>query len=141
MTIAEDGDDTFVLEALRSGAFLVLKKPLSIRVVKHIGQAIIKERINKNEKRQNKSMIRNACALEESIMENRNSESKRMDRDEPMKNVVETYHDNNLVYKSAEDDVVDNSIKKKTCMDGTQEFHEKFLDAIGQLGEGSIDSP
>ncbi|KAI3745997.1 hypothetical protein L6452_08412 [Arctium lappa] len=124
--MVEDEDDTLVLEALKSGSFLVLKNPLTIDELMHVRQHVIRDRINKNNKCQNKSKIRNAAVLEESIQDKRNLGSKRKDRDEPTKHVVGTYHDSNLVYESAEDAVADDSIKKK-CMDWTHNFMRNSL--------------
>ncbi|KAI3745996.1 hypothetical protein L6452_08411 [Arctium lappa] len=136
VVMAENRDDTLVLEALKSGAFLVLKKPLTTDVVMHLRQYAIKERVNKNYKYHNESMIHKAATQQESIEDNRSFGSKRKDRDEPMKHVVGSHLDNNMVYQSAVDAAAEDSIKKKICIEWTQELHEKFLNAISQLGDG-----
>lgn len=53
----------------------------------------------------------------------------------------EKYQNKTQVYQSSEDlDDDATSIRRKTSIVWTPELHKKFLDAIDQLGEGSINS-
>ncbi|KAI3745991.1 hypothetical protein L6452_08406 [Arctium lappa] len=134
MVMSEEDNDTIVLEALKNGAFLVLKRPLTIHTVLRIRQHIIKDRFRKHDECENKNLTKKAAIEEESIQDNRSFGSKRKYRGKPMKHVVRSNLDNNLVYQLSEED--DDRTKKKICVEWTQELHDKFLNAIIQLGEG-----
>ncbi|KAI3745995.1 hypothetical protein L6452_08410 [Arctium lappa] len=137
MVMSEDDDDTLVLEAFKSGAFLVLKKPLTIDVVMRIRQHVIKERIKKHDSCQNNSMIRKVAAQKNTIQDIRTFGSKNKNRDEPMKHVKGSNLNNDLVQQPSEDAAAAaDSMKMKICLEWTQELHDKFIDAISQLGEG-----
>ena len=75
--MSEEDDDDFLVEALKSGAFLVLKKPLTVDVIMLIQQHIIRETL-KHEKCKNKTMSHNvATRVQTNLRENRSCGSKR----------------------------------------------------------------
>ncbi|XP_042755763.1 two-component response regulator ARR14 [Lactuca sativa] len=140
--MSEQEDDAFLFEALKNGAFLVLKRPLTIDAVRHMRQDIIRERIHKHEKCKKKNMVVKATTQATPIQENIRSGRKRKETCGPMKQVInKTNIDNNLLYQSSEeeeedDDDDDDSTQKRVCLEWTPELHKKFLDAISELGEG-----
>ncbi|KAI3724326.1 hypothetical protein L2E82_36098 [Cichorium intybus] len=140
IVISEQEDDAFLIEALKSGAFLVVKRPLTINAIRHMRQDIIRERIHKHGKCKNNNIIQKDTTQEIMIQENRISDSKKKERGDPMKQVNQINIDNNVIYQSSEDndydDDDDDSTKKKICLEWTQELHEKFLKAITKLGDG-----
>ncbi|XP_024966653.1 two-component response regulator ARR10-like [Cynara cardunculus var. scolymus] len=126
MVMSEEDDDTIILEALKNGALLVLKRPLTKDAAMGIRQYAIKERIRKHDECQNKNTTRNAARIEERIQDNhRCLGRKRTYRGKPTKH---------LVYQSSED--YDDRVKTKIRVEWTRELHDKFLHAAIQLGEG-----
>ncbi|CAI9270619.1 unnamed protein product [Lactuca saligna] len=147
IVMSEQEDDAFLFEALKNGAFLVLKRPLTIDAVRHMRQDIIRERMRKHEKCKKKNMVVKATTQATTIQENIRSGRKRKETCGPMKQVINKINpDNNLLYQSSEEeedddvdddnDVDDDSTQKRVCLEWTPELHKKFLDAITELGEG-----
>ncbi|KAL4578930.1 hypothetical protein LXL04_015062 [Taraxacum kok-saghyz] len=131
IVMSEQDDDAFLIEALMGGAFLVLKRPLTIDAVRHMRQDIIRERMHKHvENSKNKNMILKAKTQAVTTPENSN---KRKERNEPMKQVSRPNYQSS---QDDDDDDDDHSTKKKLCIEWTRELHQKFLDAISELGEG-----
>ncbi|CAH1435586.1 unnamed protein product [Lactuca virosa] len=146
IVMSEQEDDVFLFEALKNGAFLVLKRPLTIDAVRHMRQHIIRERMNKHEKCKKKNMVVKATTQATPIQENIRSGRKRKETCGPMKQVINKINldNNNILYQSSEEeedddddnDVDDDSTQKRVCLEWTPELHKKFLDAISELGEG-----
>lgn len=135
--MSEQEDDTLLLEAIKNGAFMVVKRPLTIEAMRHIRQDVIRERMHKYEIRKKKNMILNTAKQEFAIHENKSFSNKYY---ESRKQVSRINFDNNQVYKCSENDVDFGSMRKKICVEWTDELHEKFLNAVSQLGEGSKSS-
>ncbi|KAJ0852158.1 putative transcription factor MYB-HB-like family [Helianthus annuus] len=125
--MSEQEDDGFMLEVFKSGAFLVIKRPLTIDAVRHIRQGVIRQRMHKLEKSTNK----------DTITKNRNNSIRNKGRCEIKKQVHQLYNDDDDYDDYSDDNNYngDSSMKKKVCMEWTKELHEKFLNALSQLGE------
>ncbi|KAI3796937.1 hypothetical protein L1987_39624 [Smallanthus sonchifolius] len=111
-------DDAFVLEVFKSGAFLVLKTPLTIDALRCIRQDVIRERMNKQGKCENKNMTHKSVTPGIDIEEKSSSSN----------------FDNNLVMESSLDNGND-GLKKRIWLKWTPELCEKFDNALTQLGE------
>ncbi|GKA45670.1 two-component response regulator ARR12-like protein [Tanacetum coccineum] len=127
IVMSEEGDDDFLVEAFKSGAFLVLKKPLTIDVIRLIHQDVIREKMPKHEKCKNKTTSV-AKRVGTDLQESRSCESKRKERGYPKKDDITSYE------FSEDNDVCD--ILKKNHIAWTRELHTKFISATRQLGEG-----
>ncbi|PWA94946.1 hypothetical protein CTI12_AA051930 [Artemisia annua] len=138
--MSEQHDDEFIISAIKSGAFLVMKKPLTMKAVSIIRQNVIRERIHKRENHRSKNNNLKVESQETGMQENGNLGSKRMDRGESSKQATSNNFESNLVLHWSEDDVV-HTMKKKTCVEWTPELHAKFINAIIQLGARNIMSP
>ena len=129
--MSEEDDDDFLVEALKSGAFLVLKKPLTVDVIMLIHQHVIREKTLKHEKCKNKIVSHNvATRVQTNLQESRSCGSKRKERGSPRKDDITSYQ------SSEDNDVYD--IMKRNHIEWTTELHTKFISATRQLGEGSI---
>ena len=128
--MSEEDDDDFLVEALKSGAFLVLKKPLTVDVIMLIHQHIIRESL-KHEKCENNTTSHNvATRVKTNLQESRSCGSKRKERGSPRKDDITSFQ------SSKDNDVYD--IMKRNHVEWTVELHTKFMSAIQQLGEQSI---
>ncbi|PWA69695.1 two-component response regulator ORR26 [Artemisia annua] len=140
VVMSEQDDDEFIISAIKSGAFLVMKKPLTMEAVSHIRQNVIRERIRKCENHRSKNRNLKVESQEIGTSENGNLGRKRKDRGESSKQATSSNYESNLVFHWSENDGV-RTMKKKTCVEWTAELHTKFINAVIQLGEGSIISP
>ncbi|PWA39409.1 hypothetical protein CTI12_AA572280 [Artemisia annua] len=129
MVMSEEDDDDFQFEALKSGAFLVLKKPLTVNVIMLIRQHVIKEKMLKHGKCKNKTISHNvATRVQTNLQESRSCGSKRRERGSPRKDDITSNQ------SSEDNDVYD--ITKRNHIEWTVELHTKFISATRQLGEG-----
>ena len=119
--MSEEGDDDFLVEALKSGAFLVLKKPLTVDVIMLIHQHVIREKTLKHVKCENKTACDNvATQVQTNLQESRSYGSKGKERGSPRKDDITSYQSSG------------------NHVEWTVELHTKFMSAIQQLGEQSI---
>ncbi|KAI3796942.1 hypothetical protein L1987_39629 [Smallanthus sonchifolius] len=123
VVMSEQVNEAFVHEVLKSGAFLVVKRPLTIEAMRHIRQDVIRKRIHAHEQCKNKNVV-----IKNETQENGSFGIRKKGRCEPNKRLHKAHVD--------EDDDDDTSLKKKICVDWTQELHEIFVNAVSQLGEG-----
>ncbi|KAI3797492.1 hypothetical protein L1987_32749 [Smallanthus sonchifolius] len=122
IVVSDQEDDAFVLEVFKSGAFLVLKMPLTIDALRCIRQDVIRERMHKQGKCENKNTTHKTVTPD---IEEKSSSSN---------------FDNNLVAESSLDNGND-GLKKRIWLKWTPELCEKFDNALNQLGEGSMCYP
>nr|GEX89731.1 two-component response regulator ARR12-like [Tanacetum cinerariifolium] len=139
LLMSEQDDDGFIINAFKSGAFLVMKKPLTMEAVSHIRQDVIRERIRKRETHRNKNRNLKVESQEIGTQENVNLGSNRKHRGESSEQATSSNYKSNLVFHWSDDDSV-RTMKKKTCVEWTPELHAKFINAVIQLGEGSKSS-
>ncbi|GJV76918.1 two-component response regulator ARR10-like protein [Tanacetum coccineum] len=134
--MSEQDDDEFIINAFMSGAFLVMKKPLTMESVSLLRQDVIRERIRKRENHRNKN--RNLKVESQAIgtQKNVNVGSKRKDRGESSKQATSSNYESNLVFHWSGDDHSVRTVKKRACVEWTPELHAKFMNAVLQLGEG-----
>lgn len=123
----EQEDDAFIHEVLKSGAFLVIKRPLTNNTLSRLRQDIIRQKIHKQQKCDNTNIITNNTRQGFEIQKNRNSSIIKKGGCHP-KRRVHLSDDN--------DDNHDGDIRMKRTI-WTKQLHEKFLNALSQLGEGS----
>ncbi|KAK9062761.1 hypothetical protein SSX86_019951 [Deinandra increscens subsp. villosa] len=128
--MSEQENDAFIHEVFKSGAFLVVKRPLTMDAVRHMRQDVIRKRMHTHEKYENKDVIIKTERQDMDIQETRSSGSGKNGRCEPKKRVHQSSDDDNDDYN---DEI---SMKKKICVEWTEELHEKFVNAVRQLGEG-----
>ncbi|KAK1406549.1 hypothetical protein QVD17_41963 [Tagetes erecta] len=135
VVMSEQDNDAFIHEVFKSGAFLVVKRPLTIEAVRHIRQDIIRKRMHAHEKcKSNNINVQNET---QDVQENKGSGSKK-GKCVPKKRVQRSSSDDDDddVDYDCEDYNVDINMKKKICVEWTEELHEKFVQAVNQLGEG-----
>ncbi|CAA2968934.1 two-component response regulator ARR14-like [Olea europaea subsp. europaea] len=121
--MCDNYNDMMARSALEEGAFLVLKKPITMENVMYLWQHVWREKTWK---------IKEKEQLQETVAYNTMSYGFAAEEEIPMENVM-----------SDVNDVVENgdqSRKKartrKVWTEWTQELHNKFVDAAIQLGEG-----
>lgn len=142
-------DNAFLaMGALEKGAFLFIKKPVTMDILKCLWQHVVREkmRIYKEKER-----IMGKAAT------NHTFEGIEFRREvEEENNLTGGTNMTNNRYKGknkicgregligfnegceSQHQLINNKSKKKECIEWTEELHRKFIDALGQLGEGSM---
>ncbi|KAL8246051.1 hypothetical protein R6Q59_007267 [Mikania micrantha] len=136
IVMSEQENDAFIHEIFKSGAFLVVKRPLTIDAVRHIRQDVIRKRMHAHEKCEHKCKIFKNETQDIDMQENRSSRGRKKGRCEPKKRVQQSSDDDDDdddVNADYNDDI---SMKKKICVEWTEELHQKFVNAVNMLGEG-----
>ncbi|KAL6585194.1 hypothetical protein OROMI_004483 [Orobanche minor] len=131
-----DENMLMAMRALESGAFLYLRKPATKEMLKCLWQHVAWEKIRmakeRERERERESLL--AAGYNNSVRafefsENPNMMDEKMDKLKKNNyNIVgrkEDYESGNI-----------NHIKRKVCTEWTRELHQKFMDAVQQLGEG-----
>ncbi|CAA2994839.1 two-component response regulator ARR14-like [Olea europaea subsp. europaea] len=122
LVICDDYDDDMMARsALEQGASLFLQKPVKMEDVKYLWQHVWRKKTWK---------VKEKEQLREVIAFNRMSRGFEAEEEVPLENVT-----------SDENDIVENGRKskkkvRKVWTQWTQELHDKFVDAIIELGEG-----
>ncbi|XP_076951985.1 two-component response regulator ORR21-like [Bidens hawaiensis] len=130
VVMSEEENEAFMHEVFKSGAFRVVKRPFTIDAVRHIRQDVVRERILANEKWENRNI---------EIQDNGSSGGRKKVKPGPRKRVHPLSDDDFDDDDDVEDaDCTDDVriMRKKICVEWTDELHEKFLLAVHQLGEG-----
>lgn len=135
--MSDQENDSLVVEAFKSGAFLVLQRPLTTEAVRLMYQDVIRERLHMNAK--HKNHIPMSLTPQVAIKEDKSSGRNKRDYGDLTKEVTQTIVVNNLHVQSSDNDY-DDRMKKRMCVEWTPELHEKFLNAMNYLGDGSINS-
>lgn len=130
-----DDNDFLAMGALKNGAFLSIKKPVTVDMLHCLWQHVLRERMKLYRKMEiimgmdaaNHHIV-NGLADERNNMQNNNFTGK--------KNIC----GRNSLDKEfeSENQIINNIVKRKVCTEWTQDLHVKFMDAVVQLGEGSI---
>ncbi|KAL3618206.1 hypothetical protein CASFOL_038527 [Castilleja foliolosa] len=134
-TVVTSSDDNpyMAMRALESGAFLYVKKPITMDMLKCLWQHVVREKIKVIRERENLVAPNNhgprvdhqeTPSNLESMMNN--EKSKKKNRGSGGDTEEYGYANNRA----------NNNVKRKMCTEWTQELHEKFLDAVEELGEG-----
>ncbi|KAI3797488.1 hypothetical protein L1987_32745 [Smallanthus sonchifolius] len=132
VVMSEQENDAFIHEVFKSGAFLVVKRPLTVEAVRHIRQDVIRKRMHAHEQCENKNVVIKNATQDIEIQESRSSGCRKKGRRVQRKRVIQSSDDDD----DDDDYNDDSSMKKKICVEWTDELHEKFVNAIRQLGEG-----
>ncbi|MFS8006939.1 putative transcription factor MYB-HB-like family [Helianthus anomalus] len=132
--MSEQESDAFIHEVFESGAFLVIKRPLTIDAVRHIRQDVIRQRMHTHEKCENKNVIIMSATKDTEKQDNGSTGYRKKGKYELRKRVYPSSDEDD----DDDDDYSDDSgMKRKICVEWTEELHQKFLIAVRQLGEGS----
>lgn len=146
------GDDNtyMAMKYLENGAFLYIKKPVTLEVLKCMWQHV------KREKLRSKTMIYQEEIPVAPMAEAEDREVVHHNVENPNHNhnveqTVDVNNNNGACNKRSRrrNDTNDNegdsnnhtghrnNVKKKMCTEWTEELHQKFMDAVEKLGEGS----
>ncbi|KAL2516424.1 two-component response regulator ARR14-like [Forsythia ovata] len=138
-------DNAFLaMGALKNGAFLFIKKPVTMDMLKCLWQHVVRERmrIQKENDRimgmaatNNHSMsgveFRGEVEEENNIIVGNNNykgKKRKRARKSSINGIDEECE--------SEPQLINNKVKRKECIQWTQLLHSKFMDAVEQLGEG-----
>ncbi|CAA2986260.1 two-component response regulator ARR14-like [Olea europaea subsp. europaea] len=128
-----DDNDFLAMGALKNGAFLSIKKPVTVDMLHCLWQHVLRERMKLYRKMEiimgmdaaNHHIVK-GIGDERSNMQNSNYTGK--------KNIC---GQNSLDKEfESENQIINNIVKRKVCTEWTQDLHVKFMDAVVQLGEG-----
>ncbi|KAK4406331.1 Two-component response regulator ORR26 [Sesamum angolense] len=141
LPVVHEDDVMLTKRALEGGAFLCIKKPLTMETVKYLWQHVLREKVSK---------LRENERFKEFVMHNKLHDG--FGEEDPMRGYISDYMNPNENYisnkkvrymKIVDDDEEANrqhhdvaKFRKKVWTEWTQELHEKFMDAVRKLGEG-----
>ncbi|KAL0375523.1 UNVERIFIED_CONTAM: Two-component response regulator ORR26 [Sesamum calycinum] len=141
LPVVHEDDVMLTKRALEGGAFLCIKKPLTMETVKYLWQHVLREKVSK---------LRENERFKEFVMHNKLHDG--FGEEDPMRGYISDYTNPNKNYisnkkvryvKIVDDDEEANrqhhdvaKFRKKVWTEWTQELHEKFMDAVRKLGEG-----
>ncbi|KAK2971625.1 hypothetical protein RJ640_026403 [Escallonia rubra] len=143
-------DDSMVNRAIESGAFRKIEKPVTKGALKYLWQHVMRERMmRKNNKTGNKgvrhleiSMVGENHKLDDQskgkqLEEDKGSETNNRDDDGTSTKKLKSrkYARKNEKGESTNKTKA-GRVRRKVCTEWTDELHSKFMDAVGQLGEG-----
>ncbi|KAL1551753.1 hypothetical protein AAHA92_19553 [Salvia divinorum] len=134
--MSNDDDAVVAMWAIQKGAFLYIKRPTSLEMLKYLWQHVAREAmrvLRERERLMVASFITPPCGE----MENPSNlfamdEGKRKRNDYYNENYVENEH------SFGNSTMSQGNVKRKMCTEWTAELHKKFEDAIYQLGDGNI---
>ncbi|XP_047961753.1 two-component response regulator ARR14-like [Salvia hispanica] len=123
--MSNNDNPTMAVTMIENGAFLYIERPANPETLRYLWQHVARETMRVMRER------------ERLIMENCNNffsmdKGKRKGNDYYNKKYVENDHsfDNSMLSQG--------NVKRKMCTEWTKELHEKFEEAIYQLGDGNI---
>lgn len=110
-TVVSVEDNAFMaMRALESGAFLYIKKPATMEILRYLWQLVMREKTRMIRERE--LFAAAGINLVGEIMKNEEEEEE-------------------------EEYSCDSDVRKKMCTEWTHELHAKFMNAVEILGEGS----
>ncbi|CAI9095081.1 OLC1v1030940C1 [Oldenlandia corymbosa var. corymbosa] len=148
---------------MENGAFLFMKKPLDEHIMKYLWQFVMKEKLRSSGQEEGrglevaakiikngrgKGIIIKECTGKNYIADvekNTNGVARRIidERKVPKRTHRKRKHPEKLIIdlppkkaSAAQSYSIVNYSRKKVCTEWTKELHEKFMDAVKQLGEG-----
>ncbi|GFQ00766.1 two-component response regulator arr2 [Phtheirospermum japonicum] len=116
--MSNDDDASTTMRALEQGAFLCIKKPITMQIVEYLWEHVVRENAN--------ALKPNKLFGEKDQMDSKQNKSRDAEGEtnsNKTMNLRILKHDNN-------------KFKRKVWTRWTKELHEKFMDAVTQLGEG-----
>ncbi|KAH6790074.1 hypothetical protein C2S51_005080 [Perilla frutescens var. frutescens] len=129
-----DDDINMAMKIIEIGAFLYIKRPTTPEMIRCLWQHVARENLRAIKER-DRLMAPNYLTppqgIEYYLDENHNNNLFVMKENEKFKrqHVEEEYElDNNMTSHG--------KVRRKVCTEWTRELHEKFMHAVGQLGEG-----
>ncbi|XP_011091823.1 two-component response regulator ARR14-like isoform X2 [Sesamum indicum] len=139
--LLDEDDIVLTKRALEGGAFLCIKKPLTIETAKYLWQHVLREKVRK---------VKENERFKEFVMHNKLHDE--FGEEDPMRGYINDYMNSDENYvsnkkvrytKIANEDEETSpqhrdvaKFRKKVWTEWTQELHEKFMDAVRMLGEG-----
>ncbi|KAK2984966.1 hypothetical protein RJ640_003700 [Escallonia rubra] len=141
-------DDMMIKRAIEIGAFLMIEKPVTKEALKYLWQDVMWQRtIRKDIKYGEKDKrLSQMSIMDENLKRDDESNGKPSKEDKGSETSDKHNHGaSTKTFKSRKssrkDDQGNNNnnggrVKRKVCTEWTDELHSKFMDAVGQLGEG-----
>ncbi|KAL0456034.1 UNVERIFIED_CONTAM: Two-component response regulator ORR26 [Sesamum latifolium] len=129
--MSDEDDAIATMMALEQGALFCIKKPLTMQTVKYLWQHVLREKTGKIRKDErlreiaDTNMVQNE--LGEDVMVSNQNHDKDVGKKHKSKKKVKT--------GTSQHDYA--TFKKKVWTEWTEELHEKFMNAVIQLGEGT----
>ena len=137
-----DEDPSMAVSAIDNGAFLYIKRPANPEMLRYLWQHIARETMHmrvmrERERLMSASYITPPCGVGFGDVENPNNNSFAVDNGKRKMNDYynEKYVENEYNFDNSR--MSQGKVKRKMCTEWTKELHEKFIDAVNQLGEGS----
>ncbi|KAK4395065.1 Two-component response regulator ORR26 [Sesamum angolense] len=138
-------DNVFMaMRAIENGAFLLIKKPTSMEVLSGLWQHVIRENTRAMRERERSCVAAsyNVQGIEFREVAHPDSEENpnhmygvmMNDKGKGKKKI--NIRGNYDEYDVDNHIIMNNKVKRKVCTEWTQDLHEKFMEAIEQLGEG-----
>lgn len=118
-----DDNISLAMRAIEKGAFLFIKKPLTLEMLSYIWQHVVQESKGKYVNSQGAGFWGMAHCSDRNPNVNIGEDDKGKRVDEGL--------------DSAYNVMSHDRVKRKVCTEWTQELHEKFMHAVERLGEGS----
>ncbi|KAL6495948.1 hypothetical protein OROGR_030511 [Orobanche gracilis] len=149
--LMSNDDNTYMaMRALESGAFLYIKKPTTMEMLKCLWQHVLREKTRMirerdilvaannnlgsrggveyiNQHHSHSHREENPNNLESMLMMKNNGKSKKKKNEEEIHHYANIHRATN--YNTS-------NVKRKMCTEWTQELHGKFMNAVEELGEG-----
>lgn len=129
--LCDQEDADMAVRLIEHGAFVLLDKPICQDTVKNLWQHVMRERSQRAKETMEKTR-------EAAVIINGGDKGKGVRVEE---NENESYRGKGKRSRQSLNDGRTQSlarIKRKTCTEWTVELHEKFMDAVHQLGDGSM---
>lgn len=131
-----DDNALMALRAIENGAYLYIKKPVTIELLRCLWQHVMREKIRLRREREGQVApnYNNARGIEfREVNPNPNPNDNIMLMNNKDKSKKGYYKGDE--YDS--DNTSQGKLRRKVCTEWTQDLHEKFMNAVEQLGEGS----
>ncbi|KAL0354473.1 UNVERIFIED_CONTAM: Two-component response regulator ORR26 [Sesamum radiatum] len=139
-------DNVFMaMRAIENGAFLFIKKPMSMDVLSGLWQHVIRDKTRAMRERERSCVAANYnvrgiefrdVAPHQDPEENPNHMYGVMMNDKGKGKKKINLRGDYDEYDVDNHMIMNNKVKRKVCTEWTQDLHEKFMEAVEQLGEG-----
>ncbi|KAI3448809.1 hypothetical protein Pfo_005474 [Paulownia fortunei] len=129
--MTNDDDAITTMRALEQGAFLCIKKPVTMQIMGYLWQHVLREKVRRLKQ---KKPIREV--IEHNTLHKEFREEDLMEGNQNDNHNAEGKHKSKKKLNSGTSQNDNAMFKKKVWTEWTEELHEKFLDAVTQLGEG-----
>ncbi|KAI3448812.1 hypothetical protein Pfo_005477 [Paulownia fortunei] len=129
--MTDDDDAITTMRALEQGAFLCIKKPVTMQIMGYLWQHVLREKVRRLKQ---KKPIREV--IEHNTLHKEFREEDLMEGNQNDNHNAEGKHKSKKKLNSGTSQNDNAMFKKKVWTEWTEELHEKFMDAVTQLGEG-----